>query len=206
MRRGTVPSLAFVSGTVLNLKEFRAFDALLYLGPPSAMTVSRLSQSLCSRANRKRDGLGLELLCGRRPADPARVLLASVLGAGPLLLRGTPGEQLADAGRTRPGTRVMRLASVSCSRASQPPLRSARTRIGCVVWRSALTDAPLSTRRVAPRNPELRLLRKAETLRHDAHDSDRPVVEADLLTDDRRRRRKALRPQIVAQDDHRSCL
>jgi hypothetical protein len=45
-----LPSLASVSGTVLSLKEFRSFDAVLYLGPPSAMTVSRLPQSLCSDA------------------------------------------------------------------------------------------------------------------------------------------------------------
>lgn len=45
-----VPSLAFVSGTVLGQKEVSSFDAVLYLGPPSAMTVSRLAQSLCSDA------------------------------------------------------------------------------------------------------------------------------------------------------------
>jgi len=46
----SVPSLALVSGTVLTLKEFSSFDAVLYLGPPSAMTASRLPQSLCSDA------------------------------------------------------------------------------------------------------------------------------------------------------------
>jgi hypothetical protein len=45
-----VPSLALVSETVLRLKEFSSFDAVLYLGPPSAMTVSQLPQSLCSDA------------------------------------------------------------------------------------------------------------------------------------------------------------
>jgi Haem-binding uptake, Tiki superfamily, ChaN len=43
-----VPSLALVSGTVLSLTELSSFDAVLYLGPPSAMTVSRLPPSLCS--------------------------------------------------------------------------------------------------------------------------------------------------------------
>lgn len=45
-----VPSLAMVSGTVLTRKEFSYFDAVLYLGFPSAMTVSRLRPSLCSDA------------------------------------------------------------------------------------------------------------------------------------------------------------
>jgi hypothetical protein len=43
--------------------------------------------------NGKIDRACLELLRRRRPADPARVLLTSVLGDGPPLLDGAPGKQ-----------------------------------------------------------------------------------------------------------------
>jgi len=43
-----VPSLVVLRGTRLQQRELVYFDALLYLGPPSAMTVSRLSAALCS--------------------------------------------------------------------------------------------------------------------------------------------------------------
>lgn len=44
------PSLATVRGTVLDAKQLTYRDAVLYLGPPSAITFSRLSASLCSDA------------------------------------------------------------------------------------------------------------------------------------------------------------
>ena len=43
-----VPSLAKVAGTTLMQREFSYFDAVLYLGAPSAITFSRLPLSLCS--------------------------------------------------------------------------------------------------------------------------------------------------------------
>ena len=46
-----VPSLATVAGTVLTQREFGDVDAVLYLGPTSAMTTSRLSRSLCEDAS-----------------------------------------------------------------------------------------------------------------------------------------------------------
>lgn len=46
-----VPSLAIVAGTVLTQREFGDVDAVLYLGPTTAMTTSRLSRSLCEDAN-----------------------------------------------------------------------------------------------------------------------------------------------------------
>ena len=46
-----VPSLAIVAGTILTQREFGDVDAVLYLGPTSAMTISRLSQSLCEDAS-----------------------------------------------------------------------------------------------------------------------------------------------------------
>jgi hypothetical protein len=46
-----VPSLAIVAGTVLTQREFGDVDAVLYLGPTSAMTISRLSRSLCEDAS-----------------------------------------------------------------------------------------------------------------------------------------------------------
>jgi hypothetical protein len=46
-----VPSLAIAAGTVLTQGEFGSVDAVLYLGPTSAMTTSRLSRSLCEDAS-----------------------------------------------------------------------------------------------------------------------------------------------------------
>ena len=46
-----VPSLAIVAGTVLTQRDFGDVDAVLYLGPTSAMTTSRLSRSLCEDAS-----------------------------------------------------------------------------------------------------------------------------------------------------------
>jgi hypothetical protein len=46
-----VPSLAMVAGTVLTQPAFGDVDAVLYLGPMSAMTTSRLSRSLCEDAS-----------------------------------------------------------------------------------------------------------------------------------------------------------
>jgi hypothetical protein len=46
-----VPSLALVSDTVLTKTEFGSADAMLYVGPPSMLTFSRLPQSLCSDGN-----------------------------------------------------------------------------------------------------------------------------------------------------------
>jgi len=45
-----IPSFATVRGTVLDAKQLTYRDAVLYLGPPSAMTFSRLPPSLCSDA------------------------------------------------------------------------------------------------------------------------------------------------------------
>ena len=45
-----IPSLATVRGTALDAKQLTYRDAVLYLGPPSAITYSRLSASLCSDA------------------------------------------------------------------------------------------------------------------------------------------------------------
>ena len=45
-----IPSLATVRGTSLDAKQLTYRDAVLYLGPPSAMTFSRLPPSLCSDA------------------------------------------------------------------------------------------------------------------------------------------------------------
>jgi hypothetical protein len=42
-----VPSVAPVAGTVLQQQDFNDFDAVLYLGPASAMTTSQLQKSLC---------------------------------------------------------------------------------------------------------------------------------------------------------------
>jgi hypothetical protein len=46
-----VPSLAIVSGTVLTQHEFGSVDAVLYLGPASTMTTSRLPKSRCDDAS-----------------------------------------------------------------------------------------------------------------------------------------------------------
>jgi uncharacterized iron-regulated protein len=46
-----VPSLALVAGSALAEREFSDFDALLSLGPASAMTTSRLPQALCDDAS-----------------------------------------------------------------------------------------------------------------------------------------------------------
>ncbi len=46
----TVPSLAMTAGTVLEQRELADFDAVLFLGPPSAMSNSRLPRSLCEDA------------------------------------------------------------------------------------------------------------------------------------------------------------
>jgi hypothetical protein len=45
------PSLATIRGTALEAKQLGYYDALLYLGPPSAMTMSQLSPTLCSDRN-----------------------------------------------------------------------------------------------------------------------------------------------------------
>jgi hypothetical protein len=45
-----IPSLATVRGTVLDAKQLTYRDAVLYLGPPTAITFSRLPASLCSDA------------------------------------------------------------------------------------------------------------------------------------------------------------
>jgi len=42
------PSIAVTRGTMLDAKEFKCRDAVLYLGSPSVMTFSRLSPALCS--------------------------------------------------------------------------------------------------------------------------------------------------------------
>jgi hypothetical protein len=43
-----VPSLVVLRRTRLQQRELVYYDALLYLGPPSATTVSRISAALCS--------------------------------------------------------------------------------------------------------------------------------------------------------------
>jgi hypothetical protein len=43
-----VPSLVVLRDTVLQQRELVYYDALLYLGPPSGMTFSRLSAEVCS--------------------------------------------------------------------------------------------------------------------------------------------------------------
>jgi len=43
-----VPSMAIVRGTVLDAKQFKYYDAVLYLGPPPAITFSRISPVLCT--------------------------------------------------------------------------------------------------------------------------------------------------------------
>jgi hypothetical protein len=43
-----IPSLAVVRGTALDAKQLVYRDAVLYLGPPSAITFSRLPARLCS--------------------------------------------------------------------------------------------------------------------------------------------------------------
>ena len=45
-----IPSLATVRGTALDAKQLVYRDAVLYLGPPTAITFSRLAASLCSDA------------------------------------------------------------------------------------------------------------------------------------------------------------
>jgi hypothetical protein len=45
-----IPSLATIRGTALDAKQLTYRDAILYLGPPSVMTFSRLPASLCSDA------------------------------------------------------------------------------------------------------------------------------------------------------------
>jgi len=48
--RWPIPSLATVRGTALDAKQLEYRDAVLYLGPPSAMTFSQLPARLCSDA------------------------------------------------------------------------------------------------------------------------------------------------------------
>ena len=45
-----IPSLATVRGTVLDAKQLTYRDAVLYLGPPSAITFSQLPATLCADA------------------------------------------------------------------------------------------------------------------------------------------------------------
>jgi hypothetical protein len=45
-----IPSLATIRGTALDAKQLTYRDAVLYLGPPSAITFSRLPAGLCSDA------------------------------------------------------------------------------------------------------------------------------------------------------------
>jgi len=56
-----VPSLALVRGTALDARQLVYRDAVLYLGPPSAMTFSRISSQLCS------DPQYIEMRLGRFP-------------------------------------------------------------------------------------------------------------------------------------------
>ena len=58
-----VPSLAIVRGTALDARQLVYRDAVLYLGPPSAMTFSRISPELCA------DPRYIEMRLGRVPPD-----------------------------------------------------------------------------------------------------------------------------------------
>jgi hypothetical protein len=43
-----IPSLAMIRGTAIDAKQLTYYDAVLYLGPPPAITFSRLSATLCA--------------------------------------------------------------------------------------------------------------------------------------------------------------
>jgi hypothetical protein len=58
-----IPSLATVRGTALDGKQLTYRDAVLYLGPPSAITFSRLPAALCS------DPRYVEMRLQRLPVD-----------------------------------------------------------------------------------------------------------------------------------------
>ena len=45
-----VPSMALVRGSAIDAKQLKYYDAVLYLGPPSAITFSQLSPALCADA------------------------------------------------------------------------------------------------------------------------------------------------------------
>jgi hypothetical protein len=50
LREDAPPDESTVYGTALDAKQLAYRDAVLYLGPPSAITFSRLSASLCADA------------------------------------------------------------------------------------------------------------------------------------------------------------
>jgi hypothetical protein len=42
------PTLALIRGTALDVRQLKYYDAVLYLGPPSSITYSRLSRERCA--------------------------------------------------------------------------------------------------------------------------------------------------------------
>jgi hypothetical protein len=64
-RSWPVPSLAIIRGTALDAKQLKYYDAILYLGPPSAITYSRLSSAHCT------DTGYLEMRLKRMTGSPA---------------------------------------------------------------------------------------------------------------------------------------
>jgi hypothetical protein len=67
-----IPSLAIVSGTVLTQQEFGNADAVLYLGPASTMTTSRLPKPLCDDADyiaMRRERMALSGLSSAQAGD-----------------------------------------------------------------------------------------------------------------------------------------
>lgn len=50
VRSWPVPSLAAIRGTALDTQQFKYYDAVLYLGPPSALSFSKLSPATCEDA------------------------------------------------------------------------------------------------------------------------------------------------------------
>jgi hypothetical protein len=69
-----VPSFALTAGTPLAQQDFSDFDAMLYLGPTSAMTYSRYPQSLCDDANYIAMRRQRMSLAGVPPAEMDRLL------------------------------------------------------------------------------------------------------------------------------------
>lgn len=68
------PSLALVTGTVLAQQDFSDFDAVLYLGPASAMTYSKMPRSQCDDASYVATRRERMRLAGLPPAEADRLM------------------------------------------------------------------------------------------------------------------------------------
>jgi hypothetical protein len=78
-----VPSLARTAGTVLQQQDFSDFDAVLYLGPASAMTYSRVLQSVCDDASYIATRRERMSIAGAPPAEVDRLLSRDCPPAAP---------------------------------------------------------------------------------------------------------------------------